>query len=502
MSRRRVLFAVGLLSLSGAWGCRCEPPNSERKPSPSPQPEDLITTPEQREAHKLSAKGYNLEQQSFGRARFEAAPKEQVDPLLRDALALYQQSVEVAPGVPTPERGTNLEAIGRVHLLLGEYEEAEGWLERAADTSDRPEYACPYIALGSVYRRLGSPEQARTSLEEALSRQPQRREGYFLLAQFHLEVGEPERALELVTAALGLLDETSRAQDTAPDLDRHHLLAVEGYAHLLMQQPVEAERCFQQAAELGGPSTASLAGLGHLALGRRDAVAAQRLLDEAALQRREQIINGYTDLAYLDFERDMVLLGQAWLASNQGRHEQAVAHYELLLEGRPGHVLGLTGLGNSLTWLERYDRALQAYNTLLELDADNQYALAGLGIVALNQGEHERAERLLIEATQGPDPSYSCPHEGLGLLYLRTQRPQEARQAFEAAIELEPDHDFRKYNGLARLLIDDGDRDGAARLVAKSLQNQPANAEALQLQAELEELGVALPTSEPHETTP
>jgi tetratricopeptide (TPR) repeat protein len=457
---------------------------------------------DEQQARQLGEQGYGIEQQSFGRTRFEPSRSPREDRAYREALALYQQSVELAPGLQTPDQGNNLEAVGRMHLLLGEYEQAALWFEQASEANSAPKYACPYIALGNVYRRLGNPDQASASLEEALSRQPRRIESRFLLAQFHLEVGEPQRALEQLDAALALLDEPADAHDTAPDLERQHLLVVEGFAFLLLERPEEAQRCFDEATQLAGPTTASLAGLGHLALGRRDTVEAQRLFDQAAQQRREHLINGYTNLAYLDFERDMVLLGQAWLASNQGQHEQAVARYELLLETRPTHALGLTGLGNSLSWLERYDEAQLAHERLLELDPDNQYALAGLGIVALNRGEHDRAEQLLTQAAQGPDAGYSCPHEGLGLLYLRTQRPAKARRSFQTAIELEPDNDFRKYNGLARLFIDEGDLAGAARLVAKSLSNHPDNAEALVMRAELMGHGVSLPDLGAPETEP
>jgi tetratricopeptide (TPR) repeat protein len=456
---------------------------------------DRVPDEQRLQAQELSREAFAHELEFYRRRPFGAHPSEEERDAARQALEAYQRSAELHPGALTPDRGTNLEAVGRMHLLLGEYDQAATWLERAQDDEPGKVYACSYYAMGSLYRRLGDPARAQEALERALARQPGRRESRFLLAQYHLEVGEPEEALQHTLEALALFEREPHPDDTADDLGRPTLLALEGYIRVLRGELDQAQARFEEAIAKGGPSTVGLAGLAHVALARHDLAEAERLLERARLLERQPVINAYADLAFSDLERDMVLLAQGWLATNRGRHEDALAHFRAILAQRPHHVLALTGQGDSLSLLARWEEAERTFDELLELVPGDPVALAGLGVVALNRGELERAEELLERAAATGATGWSCPHEGLGQLYLITGREELAERSFRRAIELEPTVDFRKYNGLARIHLDRGEHDEARALLERSLHNAPDNPEALGLLAKLEP--AAPPPEEP-----
>ena len=67
----------------------------------------------------------------------------------------------------------------------------------------------------------------------------------------------------------------------------------------------------------------------------------------------------------------------------------------------------------------------------------------------------------------------ACPYEGLGLLYLRQDRIEDARQHFEKAIEIDPTFEYRKFTGLAKIYIREGDYERAETLLKRALKNYP-----------------------------
>ncbi|HCP45002.1 MAG TPA: hypothetical protein DIU15_03120, partial [Deltaproteobacteria bacterium] len=54
------------------------------------------------------------------------------------------------------------------------------------------------------------------------------------------------------------------------------------------------------------------------------------------------------------------------------------------------------------------------------------------------------------------------------------------------AIEINPDIEFKKYNGLARIYMDEGRYDEARQLLRRSIRNFPEDSEASQMLSEME----------------
>lgn len=85
-----------------------------------------------------------------------------------DALATFKQAEQF--DTPAVSRWTWLLGIGWANLLMGNNEDAVGWLERSIAIT--PASGRPYLLLAAAYQRLGRPDEARAALAKALELRP------------------------------------------------------------------------------------------------------------------------------------------------------------------------------------------------------------------------------------------------------------------------------------------------------------------------------------------
>jgi tetratricopeptide (TPR) repeat protein len=178
-------------------------------------------------------------------------------------------------------------------------------------------------------------------------------------------------------------------------------------------------------------------------------------------------------------------LAHGWARSNRDEHPLALLAFERLAAREPDDLLGGVGLGNSLLALGRLDEAEAAFDAVLARDPQNRFALAERAMVYFVRGDDERAEIGFVAAMQHAPDNYTCPYEGLGLLYLRDGRRGEAAELFERAIEINPAIEYRKYDELARIRLAEGDLDAAEALLERSLRNHPHGSDARRLMDDL-----------------
>ena len=229
---------------------------------------------------------------------------------------------------------------------------------------------------------------------------------------------------------------------------------------------------------------------GHLAINERNYEQAHALLApglEAAVAGAEP--DGLLlSTRYGVFVRELACLGMGWSAANRNEHVQAISWFDRILDAQADDQLAMIGKANSLIGLSLLDDAEKLLTSVLAAHPGNPYALAELAMIRMGRGEDEAAEQGFREALQRDDSNYTCPYEGLGLLYLRQGRTDEAKEHLERAIDINPDIEFRKYNGLARIYMTEGNYDSARKLLVKSIENFPHDDEAKGLLDELNEL--------------
>ena len=170
------------------------------------------------------------------------------------------------------------------------------------------------------------------------------------------------------------------------------------------------------------------------------------------------------------------LLGQARVARDQGKFDQALKAYDAMLAIVPAHETALLERAQTLAWAGRYPEALEGYRTFRErypqraLDADLRiaqvHAWAGRVPEALSVLDPwvrlERRQAVLDDAT------YRAWEGRLG----------ESLQRLSKWLELHPD-DSRARNLRARFLGWEGRQTEAARAYEASLAADPGDGDAL-----------------------
>ena len=187
-------------------------------------------------------------------------------------------------------------------------------------------------------------------------------------------------------------------------------------------------------------------------------------------------------------------LKRGFVASDNGEHEEAYAHYQSALEHATTSELrfqAYVGLGSAAAALGRLDEARENFEQALALRPNNPETLFSLGLVAKEQDRFQEAASLFANAAVR-DPSISEAMVELGVVYEILGRHEEAAdacwravtvnpedqgallclgvaryhlglyegasQAFEAVIERNPDNPRARYGlGLAKIYLDDDD---------------------------------------------
>jgi len=426
---------------------------------------------ELKEFHKLIQK--RVARRILAKTIKGAPAHEQTLPDTLAEAALLEMSAEFSEEMN--RQGDLQEAVNilvRVLNAAGRESEAKV-LSRGNPNRGEFHWACAYQALGISY---SSSAQAG---------------GELLPNSEQAGLGEGEQPASLSAAlrhyyarrigqALETIDRASAIQ-RAPEL-----LVFKGFLMMARKDYELANRLFVEAAERPDGEFGAAIGRGHLALVSQEYGRAQALFEPAldALLGAEASRPPVGE--YHDFLRRMGGLGMGWLHANQGQHEPALGYFDRVLVDRPSDLLAHLGRCNSLIGLFRMDQAEAALLEVLDLDPENPDAQAQLASIRLSRGQLSEAEAGFKRALATRGAGYTCPYEGLGLVYLKRGQVEAAKEQFEKAISINPDIEYKKFNGLARIYITEGRTEEAKKLLLKSIVNYPYDDEAREMLEELE----------------
>jgi tetratricopeptide (TPR) repeat protein len=379
-----------------------------------------------------------------------------------------------------------LEMLGRLYQRTGNLELAEQYLNESTKelaqlkkVNDDLYWACPYSALGDLYSQLGQPTRQTKVLVKAADMEPGSIKAQFEAAWMSYHTGDYQNALKYI--------------DRSVELDQNSCLKqMKGYVYLLQRRFEKAREFFSNFSKNSASEMEAMVGLGHLAIVDKDYEKATRLLQDAATeaQNRADYVNAdaYSslELSCRNFPYKMVCLGLGWTAGNQDKHGEAMKYFQRVLDTDPKDILALLGKANSLGGLHRLDEAQRLYKKILEIYPDNVYALAELGRIHYNQGDDQAAEKVYRKALEQDVDHYTCPYEGLGLIFMRRGKLAEAKEYLQKSIDINPNIEFKKFNALAKIYIDEGRFGEAKKLLAKSIENYPYDDEAKRMLKEIE----------------
>jgi len=130
----------------------------------------------------------------------------------------------------------------------------------------------------------------------------------------------------------------------------------------------------------------------------------------------------------------------------EGRYEDAIASYELVLEDSPENYLVHNYIGNCYMKMERFDRAEQAFLDFLKgakkenspvsipMQAD---ALSSLGTISARKNDNEAALKYFLEAHK-LNPMDEEVNYNLGEIHFSLRKIDEAIEYFRIAADIKP----------------------------------------------------------------
>ena len=272
-------------------------------------------------------------------------------------------------------------------------------------------------SLGFAYYKLQMPAAASDQFYIALRHDPQDSYSAFYLARIFLEQGNYEQALSEVINAIRI------------DADFVELWVYLGFIAIERQDYDLAEYAFAEAAYRGGDLSQIFYLLGAIAETRETLVTAYHYYQKS-LQENSRNLSALQSLAGITSELD--------------RDDETFRIFQRILEIDTLNAVALNYVG--YTYAEQNDSldyALQLVNRALEIDRDNGYYIDSRGWILYMMGRYEEAVAELRKASEIVEDAVIYEHLGDALRQLH--QSDNARKAYEKALELEPhNHSLRE----------------------------------------------------------
>jgi type IV pilus assembly protein PilF len=120
------------------------------------------------------------------------------------------------------------------------------------------------------------------------------------------------------------------------------------------------------------------------------------------------------------------------------RYDQAIPHFEKAIQLRPDFAPAINGLGNSYSAKGDWDKAIEAYQKIIEdvFYGTPHFALSNMALAYYQKSDYVRAEKYFLEALK-LSPDFVNALGGLATTYMAMGRYQEAVQKLERAVRKE-----------------------------------------------------------------
>ncbi len=297
---------------------------------------------------------------------------------------------------------------GLAEHLAGDVASAVRSYERSMSLA--PDYFDPLNNLSVLYLSLGRVDESFALSERHVRHQP------------NSPIANSNYANTLVR--LGRYDEAAdhyrRAIAAKPDYYDAH--ANFGSLLLTMKQPHEAVNHFQRALELR-PNTE----IPHRCLGQ--ALAHAEKFESAKVHLREALrINPHSVETWTDLGASIAKLGDK---------NGAIDCFRQALAIQPTNALATFNLGTTLNEIGQTEQALDYLGRAIELQPDMVSAHWKRGRILMDKCRFQEAETRLLETLQ-VQSTYAEAHNLLGIIYFHKGADDQATQAFDEALRLDP----------------------------------------------------------------
>jgi len=392
----------------------------------------------------------------------------------------------------TPKYASGHYRLAQAHLRVGEVEQAKLELEEVKTLA--PNSVQPILILAQLKMRTGEADLAIQDLESLVENQPRAAGAYRLLATAYLQKPNAAKAVEASQRLVELLPN---------DAPAHYLL---GLGLLAQGQLTESKRQFEVALTLSPDHLEPLAQLASIAFRERrpnagiervkrqialvpESGAHQYLLGQlyAALGDTEQAEAAYLKAVQLDPSLIAAYAPLANLYVASGRQEEALAKMEDALKVNPNSVQVLMLTGTLYELSGEVEKAQQTYEKLLGINATFPPAANNLAYIYLQQeGKLERALELAEVAWQAaPGNPYIADTLGW-ILYKRATYERALSLISESAEKLPDDATVQFHLGMTSLKLDQ--KEEAWQALNRALELDPTFPEAQEARRVLSEL--------------
>ncbi|MEJ2125856.1 MAG: tetratricopeptide repeat protein [Alphaproteobacteria bacterium] len=268
--------------------------------------------------------------------------------------------------------------------------------------------------LGLIEQQLGQPERAVELIRHCLAIKPDFTEGWSDLGCILLSIGREGEALTACEQAVSL----------DPQFPPGH--ANLGNVLLKMGQRAEAMASLLLAINLDpkhAPAYASLA----------DAMATEGRLEDA--------FQSCTKALALDPYLAMAHAVKGFVMHQRGQFSEAKAAFVQALQIDPNYAVAHTRLANTLRIEGRFQAAIAANKCALDIDPTCAEAYCNLGVTLQALGRNDEALEAYRKAID-LRPEFLEAHANLGMLLHRVGQCDEAIETFQAAISFDTTGEF------------------------------------------------------------
>jgi tetratricopeptide (TPR) repeat protein len=400
-----------------------------------------------------------------------------------EAERLYLESLQTHP-----ESAEITYQWGLVLVRQARYADAIRVWELAAEWDE--EFPELHLAMARAHAAMGNLDLAYQNLVRELELYPDAREPRLALGGYHIERGEPARAVEIYERLLEEAEDDSRVHldlglalmrlGQNPKAKRHLLRALElspsdpvilshlaGIPHTKTDTS-RAARVLRRALrdephrdELYRNLSSLFAGEGRFEEAEAELVRAMSFSGRAhelendlgvllAIQGKFEAARDAFDRGLQDRPDDLpLLINRALIEADLGRRDEALTQLHLLAKHHPKDLDVLGNLASLLMETGEPERALRTARKMCrEIPFDPRgYYLTGRALYDL--GDYDMAEEALDRASR-LDPLQVDTVIAMGMCQAATGRPQECLRTFERARSLAPNDPDVLYNlGLA-----------------------------------------------------
>jgi len=162
--------------------------------------------------------------------------------------------------------------------------------------------------------------------------------------------------------------------------------------------------------------------------------------------------------------------------SSSGDVDKSIRSLQTVIEKEPGNVAAKKQLAEMYANKKDYARAIQVVDELLKTNNKDTEAQVLKGRVLLTQGKTAEALAALQTAIKN-DVDSPAAHYYLGVLYLQNNNRQNAEVEWTKAVS-NAENFVQPYVSLARLKMDSGDPQAAARLARQAVAINPNSIDA------------------------